>query len=151
MPEQYERCFVDVGGWDTHVNEGGAQGGLATNLNNLGHGLRTFAETLGPDWKNTVFVTVSEFGRTFRENGNRGTDRGHGSVYQLLGDGLNGGRVAGAQVGVNPATLLQDRDSPVLSACRGMLAELFRRLWGLSPASIEQVFPSAEPRDLGLF
>ncbi len=150
MREQYNLGFVDVGGWDTHVNEGGAQGPLATNLENLGRGLRTFADTLGAEWKNTVVVVVSEFGRTFRENGNAGTDHGHGSVYWVLGGSLKGGRVAGAQQRVTAATLFQDRDYPVLNDYRAVLAGLFRRLWGLSPSPLERVFPSTEPTDLGL-
>jgi uncharacterized protein (DUF1501 family) len=150
MREQYNLGFVDVGGWDTHVNEGGAKGALATNLEHLGRGLRTFADTLGAEWKNTVVVTVSEFGRTFRENGNGGTDHGHGSVYWVLGGGLRGGRVAGAQVRVNSATLFQDRDYPVLNDYRAVLAGLFRRLWGLSSSSLDQVFPATEPSDLAL-
>ena len=70
MRTQYRLGFVDVGGWDTHVNEGGAQGALATNLNSLGKGLATYAAALGEEWNNTVVFVLSEFGRTFRENGN---------------------------------------------------------------------------------
>jgi uncharacterized protein (DUF1501 family) len=150
MREQYNVGFVDVGGWDTHVNEGGAQGQLATNLENLGRGLRTFADTMGSEWHNTVVMVVSEFGRTFRENGNGGTDHGHGSVYWVLGGGLRGGRVAGAQVRVAAATLFQDRDYPVLNNYRSVLAGLFRPLWSLSTGQLERIFPSTEPADLGL-
>ncbi|MBX4378843.1 DUF1501 domain-containing protein, partial [Mycobacterium tuberculosis] len=73
--------FVDVGGWDTHVNQGAANGYLADRLSELGRGIAGFAEEIGPQWQDTVVVVLSEFGRTFRENGNRGTDHGHGSVY----------------------------------------------------------------------
>ena len=78
MRDNYRIGFVDIGGWDTHVNEGAAQGALASNLTGLGRGLAVFAQALGAEWKNTVVVVLSEFGRTFRENGNRGTDHGHG-------------------------------------------------------------------------
>ncbi|HEX6832514.1 MAG TPA: DUF1501 domain-containing protein [Rudaea sp.] len=150
MRDQYRLGFVDVGGWDTHVNEGGAQGALANNLGNLGRGLAAFAQELGAEWKNTVVVVVSEFGRTFRENGNKGTDHGHGSVYWVLGGGIDGGRVKGEQVKVQASTLLQDRDYPVLNNYRDLLAGLYVRLWSLSPAQVARVFPAAKPVDLRL-
>jgi uncharacterized protein (DUF1501 family) len=150
MRDQYRLGFIDVGGWDTHVNEGGAQGTLATNVESLGRGLQVFSQTLGPEWRNTVVVVLSEFGRTFAENGNRGTDHGHGSVHWVLGGSIAGGRMAGEQVRVARATLLQDRDYPVLNDYRGVLGGLFRRLWGLSPAQLEEVFPGAPPLDLRL-
>ena len=92
MREQFNLGFVDVGGWDTHVNQGAATGYLADRLGELGRGLAGFAEEIGPEWHDTVVVVISEFGRTFRENGNRGTDHGHGSVYWVLGGGIKGGR-----------------------------------------------------------
>ena len=150
MRDQYRLGFLDVGGWDTHVNEGGAQGALAANAESLGRGLQVFSQTLGAEWRNTVVVVLSEFGRTFRENGNRGTDHGHGSVHWVLGGGIAGGRMAGEQVNVTRSTLLQDRDYPVLNDYRGVLGGLFRRLWGLSSAQLEQVFPGALPLDLKL-
>jgi uncharacterized protein (DUF1501 family) len=150
LRDQYRLGFVDIGGWDTHVNEGAAQGALANNLDNLGRGLAALAEGLGSDWANTVVVVVSEFGRTFRENGNRGTDHGHGSVYWILGGSIVGGQVAGRQVRVERATLFQDRDYPVLNNYRELLGGLFRRLWNLSPAQLERVFPGAEPIDYRL-
>jgi uncharacterized protein (DUF1501 family) len=150
MREQYRLGFVDIGGWDTHVNEGGAQGTLANNLDNLGRGLAAFAQELGTEWKNTVVVVVSEFGRTFRENGNRGTDHGHGSVYWVLGGGIDGGRIAGEQVKVQASTLLQNRDYPVLNNYRGLLAGLYTRLWGLSANQIGTIFPDAKASDLRL-
>ncbi len=150
MRDEYRLGFVDIGGWDTHVNEGGAQGALAGNLDNLGRGLAAFAQELGNEWKNTVVVVVSEFGRTFRENGNRGTDHGHGSVYWVLGGGIDGGRIAGEQQKVEAATLLQNRDYPVLNDYRSLLAGLYVRMWGLSPAQIGKVFPQTRAADLRL-
>lgn len=150
MREQYRLGFVDVGGWDTHVNEGGAQGALANNLENLSRGLVSFSQALGEQWKSTVVVVVSEFGRTFRENGNNGTDHGHGSVYWVLGGGINGGRIAGEQVGIQRATLFQDRDFPVLNDYRAMLGGLFRSVFALSTGQLERVFPAAVPLDLKL-
>ncbi len=150
MRDTYRLGFVDVGGWDTHVNEGGAQGALANNLDNLSRGLVSFAETMGAQWQDTVVVVVSEFGRTFRENGNSGTDHGHGSVYWVLGGSISGGRIVGEQRPVARATLFQDRDYPVLNDYRAVLGGLFRALWGLSPAQLEQVFPAARAVDLKL-
>jgi uncharacterized protein (DUF1501 family) len=150
MRDSYRIGFVDVGGWDTHVNEGGAQGALASNLAGLGRGLGSFAQALGPEWKNTVVVVLSEFGRTFRENGNHGTDHGHGSVYWVLGGAINGGRIAGEQQLLERANLFQDRDYPVLNDYRALLGGLFRTLWGLSPAQCTQVFPQVTPTDLQL-
>ena len=150
MRDKYRLGFVDVGGWDTHVGEGAAQGTLAGNLASLGRGLQVFAQTLGAEWSNTVVVVLSEFGRTFRENGNRGTDHGHGSVYWVLGGSVRGGVVAGEQRSVNRANLLQDRDFPVLNDYRAVLGGLFRTLWGLSAVQCDAVFPSVRPLDLKL-
>ena len=151
MRAQYNLGFVDVGGWDTHVGQGGAQGYLAGRINELGHALAGFAQELGPQaWNDTMVVVISEFGRTFRENGNRGTDHGHGSVYWVLGGSMAGAQIAGHQVRVERATLFQDRDYPVLNNYRGLLGGLFRRLWNLSPAQLERVFPGAEPIDYRL-
>lgn len=105
---------------------------------------------MGPVWNETTVVVVSEFGRTFRENGDRGTDHGHGSVYWVMGGGVRGGRIAGAQVRVAPDTLFQNRDYPVLNEYRGLLAGLFQRLYGLSAAQLAQVFPATQPSDLQL-
>jgi uncharacterized protein (DUF1501 family) len=150
MRSSYRVGFVDVGGWDTHVAQGGAEGQLALRLQQLGGGLAAFAAEMGPAWRETVVVVISEFGRTFRENGNRGTDHGHGSVYWLLGGAVRGGRVAGEQVRVARGTLFQDRDYPVLNEYRGLLGGLLGRMYGLSDAELEKVFPGAKPVDLAL-
>ena len=150
MRDSYRLGFIDLGGWDTHVNEGGAQGALASNLTGLGRGLAAFAQALGPEWKNTVVVVLSEFGRTFRENGNRGTDHGHGSVYWVMGGAIAGGRIAGEQQALERANLFQDRDYPVLTDYRALLGDLFRSMWGLTPAQCAQVFPQSTPAQLSL-
>ncbi|MBS0392832.1 MAG: DUF1501 domain-containing protein [Proteobacteria bacterium] len=154
MRERFDLGFVDVGGWDTHVGQGGATGYLATHLGELGRGLSGFAQEMGADaWQNTVVVVVSEFGRTFRENGNQGTDHGHGSVYWVLGGALTaqaGGRVLGEQVQLSPQTLFQNRDYPVLNEYRAVLGGLFARLYGLTPTQLGQVFPGVQAQDLRL-
>jgi uncharacterized protein (DUF1501 family) len=131
------------------VGEGAAQGALAGNLASLGRGLQAFSQSLGPEWNNTVVVVLSEFGRTFRENGSHGTDHGHGTVYWVLGGSIDGGRIAGAQQRVAPGTLFQDRDFPVLNDFRAVLGGLFRSMWGLSPSQCAHIFP-AVPVDLKL-
>jgi uncharacterized protein (DUF1501 family) len=150
MREKYNLGFVDVGGWDTHVNQGNASGYLAARLAELGKGLAGFAEEMGPDWSNTTVVAISEFGRTFRENGNRGTDHGHGSVYWVLGGSIKGGRIAGDQVRVEQATLFQDRDYPVLNEYRAVLAGLLSQIYGLSGERLQSVFPRTTPKDIAL-
>ncbi|AGG87423.1 DUF1501 domain-containing protein [Rhodanobacter denitrificans] len=150
MREQYRLGFVDVGGWDTHVNQGSTQGDLANNLKNLGEGLAAYADTLGDAWHDTTVVVLSEFGRTFRENGDRGTDHGHGTVHWVLGGRVAGGRIVGEQLAVNRQNLLQDRDYRVLNDCRDVLGGLFARLWGLSVNQLQTVFPQARPHDLRL-
>ncbi|WP_317202677.1 DUF1501 domain-containing protein [Janthinobacterium sp.] len=150
MKDKYRIGFVDVGGWDTHVGQGGASGYLAGRFEELGRGLAAFAQEMGEDWRDTITVVVSEFGRTFRENGNRGTDHGHGSVFWVLGGGLRGKRIVGEQQRVEAATLFQKRDFPVLNEYRAVLGGVFARLYGLSPAQGQQVFPGSTPKDIGL-
>jgi len=150
MRDQYRLGFVDVGGWDTHVNQGSVTGGLANNLKNLGEGLAAYADGLGDEWNNTTVVVLSEFGRTFRENGDKGTDHGHGTVHWVLGGKVNGGRIAGEQVAVTQANLLQNRDYPVLNNYRDVLAGLLGKTWGLQGDRLQAVFPQAKPRDLQL-
>ena len=151
MRERYALGFVDVGGWDTHVGQGAATGYLASRLEELGRGLAGFADEMGePAWRNTVVMVISEFGRTMRENGNRGTDHGHGSVHWVLGGALAAGPVAGAQQAIEARTLFQNRDLPVLNEYRATLAGLFARQYALTPAHVDQVFPGVRPRGLGL-
>jgi uncharacterized protein (DUF1501 family) len=150
MRDKYRIGFIDVGGWDTHVGEGGGQGTLATNLGSLGRGLQMFSQTMGAEWSNTVVVVLSEFGRTFRENGNRGTDHGHGTVYWVLGGSINGGAILGAQQKLERGKLFQDRDYPVLNDYRAVLGGLFRTMWGLSPQQSGYVFQQVAPVDLKL-
>lgn len=150
MRERYHLGFVDVGGWDTHVNQGAGTGYLANRLAELGKGLAAYADEMGPAWSDATVVVISEFGRTFKENGNRGTDHGHGSVYWVLGGGVRGGRVVGEQVAVAPGQLFQNRDYPVLNDYRSLFGGLFARLYGLNAQQVQRVFPGATGKDLGL-
>ncbi|WP_212742053.1 MULTISPECIES: DUF1501 domain-containing protein [unclassified Sphingomonas] len=151
MRDQFNLAFVDVGGWDTHVNQGNATGYLADRIGELGRGLAGFVDAIGPNaWRSTTIVVVSEFGRTFRENGDKGTDHGHGSIYWVMGGGVSGGRMAGAQVALSAATLNQARDLPVLTDYRALIGGLVARQYGLSADRMAAVFPRAQPADLRL-
>lgn len=151
MQTRYHLGFVDVGGWDTHVGQGHATGALANRFEELGRGLAGFADEMGTAaWKSTVVVVVSEFGRTFRENGNRGTDHGHGTVFWVLGGGVAGGRIAGEQQALTATTLFQNRDHPVLNDYRAVLGGLFGRMYGLNATALARVFPGARATDLRL-
>src|SRR5258708_28609462 len=150
MRDKYRIGFIDVGGWDTHVGEGAAQGALPSNLASLGRGLQGFSQSLGAEWNNTVVVVLSEFGRTFRENGNRGTDHGHGTVYCGLRGAIYGGKIVAEQSRWARDTLFQARDYPVLNDYRAVLGGLFRTLWGLSSHQITRCLSQVAPTDLKL-
>ncbi|SSW62527.1 hypothetical protein AVE30378_00271 [Achromobacter veterisilvae] len=150
MIDRYNLGFVDVGGWDTHVGQGAASGVLSNRLGQLGRALAAYADAMGPAWGQTTVVVISEFGRTFRENGNKGTDHGHGTVYWVIGGNVRGGRIAGRQVAVKRDTLFQDRDYPVLNEYRSVFAGLFARLYGLDGTRLARVFPGVSPVDLKL-
>ena len=144
----YALGFIDVGGWDTHAAQAAY---LAGRLRALGDGLLALADALGPaEWRRTLVVVLSEFGRTFRENGARGTDHGHGTVLWVLGGAVRGGRIVGEQASIAPGALHQDRDLPVLNEYRAVLGGLFARVYGLDAAALQAVFPRSRPLDLGL-
>lgn len=150
MRDKFNLGFVDVGGWDTHVNQGGADGYLAGRIGELGRGLALLASTLGNAWRDTIVIVISEFGRTFRENGDRGTDHGHGSVYWVLGGKVRGGQIAGRQVSVNQSTLFQDRDWQVLNNYRALIGGIFAKAYGINQTQLQKIFPSSQPLDMGL-
>lgn len=150
MADRYNLGFIDVGGWDTHVGQGAAEGFLANKLAQLSRALVSYKNALGSAWRDTTVVVISEFGRTFRENGNKGTDHGHGTVYWVLGGNVQGGRIAGRQVDVRRETLFQDRDYPVLNDYRALFAGLFSRLYGLDAKRLDQIFPGVRAQDLNL-
>lgn len=150
MRDKYALGFIDVGGWDTHVNQGGATGALANKFEELGRGLAAYQQEMGAAWRNTTVVVISEFGRTFRENGKRGTDHGHGSVYWVLGGGIKGGRMVGEQVRLEPGKLFQNRDYPVLNEYRAVLGGLFSGIFGLHEKQLQEIFTGVKAREFGL-
>ncbi len=143
-------AFMDIGGWDTHAGQGHVQGLLANRLAALGQGIQSFADELGPEWKKTALVVMSEFGRTFRENGSGGTDHGHGNVMWLAGGAIQGGHIRGEQADLKANTLHQNRDMPVLNDYRDVLAGVFSQLYGLSPSALDTIFPDAKSKNWGL-
>jgi uncharacterized protein (DUF1501 family) len=134
-------AFASLGGWDTHVDEGNHTGQLANRLKPLGDGLAALAQGLGADWNNTVVVVISEFGRTVHENGNRGTDHGHGNVIWLLGGPVNGGKVYGQWPGLATAQLFESRDLAVTTDYRHVLAMVLERHLRLPDAAMANIFP----------
>jgi uncharacterized protein (DUF1501 family) len=143
-------AFASLGGWDTHVNQGNHDGQLANRLKPFGEGLATFATALGNGWDDTVVLVVSEFGRTVRENGNRGTDHGHGNVIWVLGGKVNGGKIYGDWPGLADAQLYQGRDLAVTTDFRQPLAMVLERHLRLPDATMAKIFPGmpAPRRDL---
>jgi uncharacterized protein (DUF1501 family) len=141
-----EVAFTDVGGWDTHAGEGGPQGQLANNLRNFSDAIAAFAKDLGSRMSDVVVVTMSEFGRTVHENGNRGTDHGHANVMLLLGGGVRGGKVYGKWPGLN--NLYENRDLAVTTDFRDVFAEVLRKQLGVG--SLKTVFPNYEPAPRGI-
>lgn len=122
-----EVAFCNVGGWDNHVNEGGVEGQLANNLRDLGDALTAFHQDLGDRMEDVVVLTMSEFGRTARENGNRGTDHGHANAMLVLGGQVKGGKVYGKWPGLKPGQLNQDRDLAMTTVFRDVFAEIVMR------------------------
>ena len=139
-------CFKNSIWEDTHVDQGAAQGELAGRLGELGRGLAVFADALGPQaWRRSVVVVISEFGRTFRENGDRGTDHGHGTTYWIMGGGVRGGRIAGSQAVLSPENLNEGRDLPVLNDYRSVLGGIFSRLFAMKAEDVGRIFPDYVP------
>lgn len=144
-----EVAFAEVGGWDHHVNEGGAQGQLATSLELFSDALAAFRQDLGDRMADVLVLTMTEFGRTARENGNRGTDHGHSSVMFALGGPVRGGKVYGEWPGLAPEKLYEGRDLALTTDFRDVFAEaLVRHLGHLGAPSAAAVFPgfSVSPR-----
>ena len=132
-----EIAFTDAGGWDTHVGQGADQGQLANRLRDFGASLAAFAQDLGDRLADVVVLSMSEFGRTVAENGNRGTDHGHATAMLLLGGGVRGGRVYGRWPGLAREQLYEGRDLAVTTDFRALFAEVAGRQLGIArPAGV---------------
>ncbi len=134
-----EVAFTDVSGWDTHANEGAGRGQLANNLRQYANALAAFARDLGSRMGDVTLVTVSEFGRTVKQNGNRGTDHGHGNAMTLLGGGVRGGKVHGRWPGLGQAKLYEGRDLAITTDFRDVFAEILSAKLGVK--NMAAVFP----------
>src|ERR1700684_846516 len=132
-------AFADIGGWDHHVNEGATEGQLANVLGEFSQSLAAFWTDLGDLGEDTVVVTMSEFGRTARENGNRGTDQGHANVMFVLGGPVKGGRVYGRWPGLDQSQLYEGRDLALTTDFRQVLGEAVAR--HLGNKNLNEVFP----------
>lgn len=146
-----EIAATDCGGWDTHAGQGDGKGQLANRLQDLGDSLGAFAADLGERMADVCVVTMTEFGRTVRENGTRGTDHGHGSVMMVLGGGVKGRRVLSRWKGLSDGVLYEGRDLPATIDHREVLSETLASHLGVT--DLARVFPGfARPEDrLGLF
>lgn len=142
--------FSALGGWDTHVNQGSSQGALGRQLKGLGDGLAGMMDGLKASGQldSTMVVVMSEFGRTAQENGNAGTDHGHGNVMWVLGGGVQGGQVAGVWKGLTANALTEGRDMPVTTDFRSVLSDLLVIRYGLNPSQLQQVFPGWQYRQM---
>jgi uncharacterized protein (DUF1501 family) len=133
-------AFADIGGWDHHVNEGNTQGQLANVLHEFSQSLAAFWTDLGDLADDTVVVTMSEFGRTARENGNRGTDHGHANVMFVVGGPVKGGKVYGRWPGLDQSQLYEGRDLALTTDFRQVIGEAVYR--HLGNKALDQVFPA---------
>lgn len=137
--------FIALGGWDTHAAQGGASGQLANRLRGLADGLATLAVELGPAFKDTVVAVVSEFGRTCRENGNGGTDHGHGNAIWLLGGSVRGGTLYGEWPGLSSKEMYEGRDLAVTTDFRSVFAHICTHHLGVADTAMDGVFPGFVP------
>ena len=135
-------AFADIGGWDHHVNEGNTQGQLANVLGDFSQSLAAFWTDLGDLGEDTVVITMSEFGRTARENGTRGTDHGHANAMFVLGGPVKGGRVYGRWPGLDQSQLYEGRDLAITTDFRNVISEALHH--HLGNKSLGQVFPGFE-------
>jgi uncharacterized protein (DUF1501 family) len=145
-----EIAYTEIEGWDTHVNEGGATGQMADHLKELADGLAAFYRDLGDRMDDVMLLTLSEFGRTARENGNRGTDHGHANVMFVMGGKTKGGKVYGRWPGLDPGVLYEGRDLALTTDFRAACGEVL--LHHLGQKDLSKIFPGFDfsARPLGV-
>jgi uncharacterized protein (DUF1501 family) len=134
-----EVAFTDIGGWDTHVNEGNSRGQLGNLLLQFSSAIGAFYQDLGQRMDDVVLLTMSEFGRTVRENGNRGTDHGHANAMFVLGNSVRGGKVYGQWPGLRTDQLYEGRDLALTTDFRDVFGEIANR--HLGNTNLQNVFP----------
>jgi uncharacterized protein (DUF1501 family) len=144
-------AFADIGGWDTHVNQGGATGQLAARLDDFAQSIAALVTDLGDKMGDVVIMTMSEFGRMAKENGNRGTDHGHAGALFVIGGDVKGGKVYGKWPGLEQEQLYEGRDLALTTDFRSVFAEVASDHLGAS--KLDKIFPgfAAQKKDwLGL-
>ena len=134
-------AFAEIDGWDTHGNQGGAKGQLATRLGPFAQALAALHQDLGDRMADVVVVTMSEFGRTVHQNGNRGTDHGHGTCFFTMGGSIKGGKVYGDWPTLAPDQLFQNRDLAITTDFRDVFGEIVTRHFGMPMSSMPKLFP----------
>lgn len=135
-------AFLDVGGWDTHINQGGSTGQLANHLKTFSKGVSAIVKGLDSAFHDTVVMVISEFGRTVKENGHAGTDHGHGNVMWVLGGAVRGGAVYGVWPGLRKDTLYENRDLAVTTDFRQVIGYVLQKHFQLSATAINTIFPN---------
>jgi uncharacterized protein (DUF1501 family) len=135
-----EVAFTEIGGWDTHVNQGSSRGQLANLLQQFSSGIAALYQDLGQRMDDVVVLTMSEFGRTVRENGNRGTDHGHANAMLVLGNSVRGGKVYGRWPGLKSDQLHEGRDLALTTDFRDVFGELASR--HLGNTNTHAIFPN---------
>jgi uncharacterized protein (DUF1501 family) len=144
-PDGERIAMVEIGGWDTHVNQAGAFSPLSTNLRTLDHGLAALKTGLGAVWHETAVIIVSEFGRTVAMNGTQGTDHGTAGVVLVAGGAVRGGRIIADWPGLKPANLYQQRDLTPTTDFRSVATGVLRDHLGMHAAQLAAVFPATTP------
>jgi len=134
--------FLDLGGWDTHVNQGSVKGQLANHLKSLGDGLGALVQGLGDIYPDTVILVMSEFGRTVHENGDGGTDHGHGNAMWVMGGSTQGGQIQGHWPGLDTSALYESRDLDVTTDFRAVIGAVLQQHMQLNDDQLSVVFPT---------
>jgi len=142
-----EVAFADVGGWDTHVNQGSSTGQLAQRLDDFSRSIAALVADFGDRMDDVVIMTMSEFGRMARENGNRGTDHGHAGALFVIGGNVHGGKVHGKWPGLEPEQLYEGRDLALTTDFRSVFAEVVSHHMGAK--TLDRIFPGfvGSPRE----
>lgn len=141
-----EIAFADVGGWDTHVNQGGATGQLAQRLSDFSNAIAALTTDLGDRMQDVVILTMSEFGRMVRQNGNGGTDHGHAGAMFVIGGGVKGGKVHGRWPGLEREQLFEGRDLALTTDFRTVFSEILAKHMGAE--SVPSIFPGFDGKKL---
>ena len=139
-------AFVALGGWDTHINQGSSTGQLANRLKGLGETVSALVQGLGSAYSDTAILVMSEFGRTAHENGNTGTDHGHGNVMWAAGGNVNGGKIYGQWPGISGGELYEGRDLAITTDFRQVISAVLEAQFGLTETQLNKVLPNL-PRE----